>query len=71
MLDHQKLQQAAKRRGVLSAHHLKRKLVDAGYETSDSQVSRLWNGIANDPKLSTVDRLCEVLRCKVSDITSV
>jgi len=67
MLDTGELQRRAKKQGFTTPYQLAAALIEAGHNTSRSQVTRLWNG-TSDPKLSTVDRLCEILDCEVADI---
>ena len=64
MIDTDKLRDVANSRGVENYYQLAKLL-----NVPDTSARRLWEA-TTDPKLSTVDRLCEVLGCQISEITS-
>lgn len=68
MIDTDKLRREARREGIESGYQLAKRFRETGYEYSNSQALRLWNG-THDPRLSTLERLCEILKCDLSDIT--
>ena len=69
MLDTKKVRRLAVAQNMESAYQLWKAIEEEGYQTSESQVRRLWTGTP-DPKLSTVDMLCDVLRCELPAITT-
>lgn len=57
------VQQVAKRRGIENANQLK----DAtGFPPN--MAARLWKGSVEKIGISTLDRLCDVLKCKPNDL---
>lgn len=57
------IQQIAEKRGIKNANQLKDALA-----ISPTAASRLWKGNFTQIGIVTLDRLCEVLDCKVSDL---
>ena len=70
MIDTEKLRRVANRLGIATAYQLAKAFREKGYSCPDASAQRLWEA-SNDPKLSTVDRLCDVLGCEISEITSL
>lgn len=68
MIDTVKLQRLARRNGIETFYQLGKAMQAKGYSCSDSQAQRFWDG-TTDPKLSSLDRLCEVLSCGIQEIT--
>ena len=68
MIDTEKLQRLAGKRQIFTFYQLAKAFEKGGHRCSDSQAQRLWEG-TTDPRLSTVDRLCEVLNCEPLQIT--
>lgn len=67
MLDSTKVQRHAKRAGLLNFYQLAQEFRVHGFKCSESQAKRFWTG-DTDPKLSSLERLCEVLDCKLTDL---
>jgi len=67
MLDAAKVQRQARRVGLLNFYQLARGFKAKGFRCSESQAKRFWTG-GTDPKLSSLERLCEVLDCKLTDL---
>jgi hypothetical protein len=70
MIDTEKLQRVAGKQNVFTFYQLAKAFERGGYKCSDSQAQRLWEG-TTDPRLSTLDRLCAVLKCEPFQITKM
>lgn len=53
------IKQRAEKQGITTAYQLQKAL-----EVSPDVASRLWNGSFTRVDLSTLDRLCRVLKCQ-------
>lgn len=69
MLDAEKVRRMSRRAGFQTFYQLAQGFEAKGYSCSESQAKRFWNG-DTDPKLSSLERLCEVLRCRLDDLVS-
>ena len=68
MIDTEKLQRLAGKQAIFTFYQLAKAFELGGYRCSDSQAQRLWEG-TTDPRMSTVDRLCDVLNCEPFQIS--
>ena len=67
MIDPVKVRRFARREGFINFYQLALGFRKKGYKCSESQAKRFWNG-DTDPKLSSLERLCKVLRCRTDDL---
>ena len=67
MLDAAKVQRRARRAGFLNFYQLAQGFRARGFKCSESQAKRFWTG-NTDPKLSSMERLCEVLGCEITSL---